>query len=80
MSWRAEPQCLDSYNTYSDLSYELISQDLYLRFLIILYITSELQVGFYNVIIYYNGLSLLWKFPQRHHRGVPMTSSVGKTL
>ena len=29
-----EPHCLDLYNTYSDLSHELISYDLYVRFLI----------------------------------------------
>ena len=42
MSWRVKPHCLDLYNAYSDLSYKLISQDLYLRFLNVLHRSSKL--------------------------------------
>ena len=42
MSWKAKPQCLDLYNTYSNSSYEPISQDLYFRFLIILQLINHL--------------------------------------
>ena len=36
MSWRAQPHCLDSYNNYSDLSYELEVSDHCMEWSIIL--------------------------------------------